>query len=54
MRIALKGFAKKWEVFYKCIVGIETLPSWSRLWDDFTQEEIQDGSQVGQTSEDVE
>ena len=35
-------------------MGIETLPSWSRLWDDFTQEEIRDGSQVGQTSEDVE
>ena len=38
----------------KCIVGRETLPSWSRLWDDFTQEEIRDGSQVGQTSEEAE
>ena len=47
VRIALKGFTKKWEVFVKCIVGKETLPSWSRLWDDFTQDEIQDGSQVG-------
>ena len=36
VRIALKGFTKKWEVFVKCIVGRETLPSWSRLWDDFT------------------
>ena len=24
------------------------------MWDDFTQEEIRDGSQVGQTTEDVE
>ena len=54
VRIDLKGFTKKWEVFIKCRVGRETLPSWSRLWDDFTQEEIRDGSQVGQTSEDVE
>ena len=53
VRIALKGFTKKWEVFVKCIVGRETLPSWSRLWDDFTQEEIRDGAQVGQTSEDA-
>ena len=49
VRIAPKGFTKQREVFVKCIVGRETLPSWSRLWDDFTQEEIQDGSQVGQT-----
>jgi len=54
VRIALKGFANKWEVFVKCIVGRETLPSWSRLWDDFTQEEIRDGAQVSQTSEDAE
>ena len=40
VRIALKGFTKKWEVFVKCIVGREKLPDWSRLWDDFTQEEI--------------
>ena len=38
----------------KCIVGRETLPSGSILWDDFTQEEIRDRAQVGQTSEDVE
>ena len=54
VRIALKGFTMKWEIFVKCIVGKEMLPSWSRLWDDFTQEEIQYGSQVDQTSEDVE
>jgi hypothetical protein len=43
--IALKGFTKDWEVFVKCVVGREKLPDWSRLWDDFTQEEIQEGSQ---------
>ena len=36
VRIALKGFTKKWEVFVKCIAGREKLPNWSRLWDDFT------------------
>jgi hypothetical protein len=45
VRIALKGFTKEWEVFVKCVVGREKLPDWSRLWDDFTQEEIQEGSQ---------
>jgi hypothetical protein len=29
----------------KCVVGREHLSYWSRLWDDFTQEEIQEGSQ---------
>jgi hypothetical protein len=29
----------------KCVVGREHLPDWSRLWDDFTQEEIREGSQ---------
>jgi hypothetical protein len=45
VRIALKGFTKEWEVFVKSVVGRENLPDWSRLWDDFTQEEIQEGSQ---------
>ena len=36
VRIALKGFTKKWDVFVKCIVGREKLLNWSRLWDDFT------------------
>jgi hypothetical protein len=43
--IALKGFTKEWGVFMKCVVGHEHLPDWSRLWDDFTQEEIREGSQ---------
>jgi hypothetical protein len=44
VRIALKGFTKEWKVFVKCVVGREKLPNWSRLWDDFTQEEIWEGS----------
>jgi hypothetical protein len=28
----------------KCVVGWENFPDWSRLWDDFTQEEIRMGS----------
>jgi hypothetical protein len=45
VRIALKGFTKEWEVFMKCVVGHEHLLDWSRLWDDFTQEDIREGSQ---------
>jgi hypothetical protein len=45
VRIALKGFTKEWEVFMKWVVGCEHLPYWRRLWEDFTQEEIQEGSQ---------
>ena len=37
VRIALKGFTKKWDVFVKRIVGREKLLNWSILWDDFTQ-----------------
>jgi hypothetical protein len=44
VRIALNGFTKDWEVFVKCVVGREHLPYWSRLWDDFTQEEIRERS----------
>ena len=45
VQIALKGFTKEWEVFIKCVVRREKLPDWSRLWNDFTQEEIREGSQ---------
>ena len=38
LRIALKGFTTKWDIFVKCIVGREKLPNWSRLWDGFTPE----------------
>jgi hypothetical protein len=30
----------------KCVVGREHILDWSRLWDDFTQEEIQERSHV--------
>jgi hypothetical protein len=40
VRITLNGFTKDWEVFVKCAVGHEHLLDWSRLWDDFTQDEI--------------
>jgi hypothetical protein len=29
-------------------VGREKIPTWERLWDDFTQEKIRDGSQHGE------
>jgi hypothetical protein len=48
VKIALNGFTKDWEVFVKCVVGCEHLPDWSRLWDDFTQEEIRERSQSGE------
>ena len=40
----MKVFTKEWEVFVKCVVGLEHLPDWSTPWDDFTQEEIWEGS----------
>jgi hypothetical protein len=43
--ISLKGFTKDWDMFFKCVVGREKLLDWSRLWDDFTQEEIWERSQ---------
>ena len=54
VRIALKRFTKQWEVFVKCIVGREKLSDWSRLWDDFTQEEIQEGALGDQVNDEVE
>jgi hypothetical protein len=52
-RIALKGFMKEWDVLVKCVVGQENFPDWSRLWDDFTQEEIRMGSQNSGQKEDI-
>jgi hypothetical protein len=52
VRIALNGFTKEWEVFVKCVVGREHLPDWSRLWDDFTQEEIRERSQSSEQKTD--
>jgi hypothetical protein len=48
VRIALNGFGKQWDVFVKCVVGREQLPTWERLWNDFIQEEIREGSQHGE------
>jgi hypothetical protein len=45
VKISLNGFTKDWEVFVKCMVGREHLPDWSKLWDDFTREEIRERSQ---------
>jgi hypothetical protein len=42
VRMALKGFRKEWTPFIKRTVARETLPDWSRLWDDFIQEELRD------------
>ena len=36
VRIALNGFGKQWDVFVKCVVGREKMPSLERLWGDFT------------------
>jgi hypothetical protein len=42
VRMTLKGFMKQWTPFIKGIVACENLPDWSRLWDDFVQEELRD------------
>jgi hypothetical protein len=42
VRTTLKGFTKEWTPFIKGIVAREKLPDWSRLWDDFVQEELRD------------
>jgi hypothetical protein len=44
VRIALKDFTKEWEFFVKFVVGREHILDWSRLWDNFTQEDIWEGS----------
>jgi hypothetical protein len=41
-RTMLKGFTKELTPFIKGVVGQEKLPDWSRLWDDFIQEELRD------------
>ena len=41
VRIALKGFTKKWEVFVKCIVGREKHLDWSRLWDELLKKKFE-------------
>jgi hypothetical protein len=46
--IALNGFGKHWDVFVKCVVGHEKMPTWERLWAEFIQEKIWEGSQRGE------
>jgi hypothetical protein len=40
--MTLKVFRKEWTLFIKGVMAHEKLPDWSRLWDDFVQEELQD------------
>jgi len=42
VRTTLKGFTKEWTLSIKGIMAQEKFPNWSRLWDDFAQEELQD------------
>ena len=55
VRIALNGFTKQWGVFVQVVSGRDTLPSWDRLWTDFTQEEFRlslvNGANKSQKSE---
>ena len=39
VRYALNGFTAKWNTFVQGVVAREKLPDWTRLWDDFVQEE---------------
>ena len=39
VRYALNGFTAKWHRFVQQVVARENLPNWTRLWDDFVQEE---------------
>jgi hypothetical protein len=41
VRTTLNGFTKQWDVFVRGVVAREKLHDWDRLWDDFTQEELQ-------------
>jgi hypothetical protein len=42
VRTTLKGFMNAWTLFIKGVVAHEKLPDWSRLWDEFVQEELRD------------
>ncbi len=43
VRHALNGFSAKWHTFVKGVVARDKLPDWTRLWDDFVQEESREG-----------
>jgi hypothetical protein len=47
VNVALNGFTKSWEPFFKGICAREKLPYWQRLWDDYIQEETREGSKAG-------
>ena len=52
VRVALNGFSQPWHDFVRAIVAKENLPSWARLWDDFTQEGLRSSStSTGQQKE---
>ena len=44
VRYALNGFTAKWHTFVQGVVAREKLPDWTRLWDDFVQEETREGT----------
>jgi hypothetical protein len=55
VRIALNGFTKQWEMFVRGVVAREKLPDWERLWDDFTQKDLQvDATQASQPNSEEE
>jgi hypothetical protein len=47
VRTPLNGFGKEWTLFIKGIVSREKLLDWSRLWNDFVQEELRDEEMNG-------
>ena len=50
VRHALNGFTTKWHSFVKGVVARDKLPDWTRLWDDFVQEESREGTFQGTQS----
>lgn len=49
VRVALNGFSQPWHDFVHAVVGRENLPSWARLCNNFTQEEMRSSStSIGQ------
>ena len=44
VRKTLNGLTEQWDILVRGVVAQEKLPDWERLWDDFTQEELQVGN----------
>ena len=44
------GVSQNWTIFAQTIIGRENMPTWDRLWDDLTQEEIRRGFIQGSSS----